>query len=174
MMADLRNPWTDIAFRPGDRELLLSYLKVERPPDLGIAPDGSFYLLRWHLVRQPQGGLYLHLQVADDCEQGLHDHPWDNMSTILSGALIETLQENPPFGPIQIYLRSAGETIFRRASAAHRLMLAPPCRYTITLFAFGLHSRDWGFWIDGQWQSAATVTEIWKLGTVASSFRSSL
>jgi hypothetical protein len=41
-----------------------------------IAPDGQPYLYRWHVIeRNPEANTYFHIQVDDDPERPLHDHP---------------------------------------------------------------------------------------------------
>jgi hypothetical protein len=119
-----------------------------RDPDLIIAPDGEPYLYRWFLTRTDGrlGGSFFHVQVRSDPERPLHDHPWDNMSVILSGGYEEVYQTNPPNGGVGVRTLMAGDTVFRRASEAHRLILPPTIPYTMTLFSFGAHRRSWGFW----------------------------
>lgn len=144
------------------------YVERLRSPDLVIAPDGTPYLYRWHVVpRNDQGNVYFHIQVADDPERPLHDHPWDNQSVILSGGYTEiyrTLNGKP-----RIRSPYKGVTIQRRATEAHRLELLPDSAYTMTLFTTGPKLREWGFWTDKGWRPHTEVTEdtpdgrsIWK------------
>lgn len=131
-------------------------------PDLVIAPDGAPYIYRWHLARTDFGGVYFHIQVANDPERPLHDHPWDNMSVILSGGYDEILDTDPedtepPHG--YVHKRRAGDVVFRKAEWAHRLLLPPGFRYTMTLFTFGPKRREWGFWYPDGWRPYAAVTE---------------
>lgn len=117
------------------------------PPDVTIAPDGSPYLYRWHVVpRNPDANVYLHIQVASDPERPLHDHPWDNTSHILSGGYDEIVLPGTPFAIRQVFRRFKGQTIHRRAEEAHRLILPSGVPYTMTLFTTGKHERTWGFW----------------------------
>ena len=119
--------------------------------DLVIAPEGEPYLYRWHTVRTPEANVYVHLQVASDPERPLHDHPWDNMSVIISGGYIEHLQTMPPSGRTYVYRRTAGNVIVRSAYAAHRLLLPDDVPYTLTLFSTGPKVREWGYWFtDGR------------------------
>src|SRR5258708_33284228 len=96
-------------------------------PDLTIAPDGNPYLYRWH-VTPPKGpaNVYFHVQVADDPERPLHDHPWDNMTVMLAGGYMEviSLSAGKP-SPETTYTmnRQKGDVIHRRASWPHRLFL---------------------------------------------------
>lgn len=121
-----------------------------REPDLTIAPDGGdLYLHRWHVIprRAVAANVYLHLQLQSDPERPLHDHPWDNQSVILAGGYDEVIQEHPPFTPITVAKRRKGQTCWRRAEAAHRLILPEGTPYTLTLFSTGPTVREWGFWI---------------------------
>lgn len=140
-------------------------------PDLVIAPDGKPYLYRWHVIpRNDQANVYLHIQVDSDPERPLHDHPWANTSVILSGGYDEIWCEQPirighqaPFEfrtPSEIRELRAGDIVHRSASEAHRLILPPEFKYTMTLFTTGPKVRPWGFWFPEGWRDASTVTEI--------------
>jgi hypothetical protein len=117
------------------------------PPNLTIAPDGDPYIYRWHVVkRNPDACVYFHIQVLNDPDRPLHDHPWDNQSVILAGGYIEHLQKRPPDGEVIVLTRRPGDVIFRRATEAHRLLMPPGVAYTMTQFTTGPKVRDWGFW----------------------------
>lgn len=117
-------------------------------PDLEIAPDGSPYLYRWHLLmRNRQANVYFHIQVASDPERPLHDHPWDNQSVILAGGYVEHICTSPPWGRRERIMRGIGDVVQRRSQEAHRLELPEGVPYTMTLFTTGPTVRDWGFWI---------------------------
>jgi len=142
-------------------------LKGPRPADLVIAPDGHPYLYRWHLYRESEVGFnqYLHIQVASDPKSPLHDHPWDNVSTILAGGYVETTAE--PVGPsgteLQepgVFRRVPGEVIRRHAFLAHRLELLEGVPYTMTLFTTGPKFREWGFWYPEGWINHKEVVRI--------------
>lgn len=122
-------------------------------PDLIIAPKGSPYLYRWHLIprRSVGANVYFHIQVQSDPERPLHDHPWDNTSVILSGGYKEVICAGPPNGPVLTMERRKGDTIFRKAEAAHRLILPDEIPYTMTLFSTGPVLRPWGFWRGAHW-----------------------
>lgn len=126
---------------------------IYRKPDLVIAPNGTPYLYRWHLLpRNDLANAYLHLQVADDPERPLHDHPYDNQSVILAGGYQEVMQERPFLVPT-LEQRRKGQTVWRKAEIAHRLVLPAAEPYTMTLFTTGPVRRDWGFWIGQTWYS---------------------
>lgn len=132
-----------------------------RAPDLVIAPDNKPYIFRWH-VTPPKGdaNVYFHIQIADDPERPLHDHPWDNFSVILSGGYDETWQQFPPDG--QMYTRAfrKGDTVFRRGTEAHRLLLPPGVEYAMTVFSTGPKVRDWGFWYPDGWRDWRDMTRL--------------
>lgn len=133
-------------------------------PDLLIAPEGEDkpYLYRWHVIdRNNLGNVYFHVQVASDPERPLHDHPWPNMSNILSGGYDELYQPYPEIYTTK-HRRSLrkGDTVYRTAQEAHRLILPHEFKYTMTLFSTGPKVRDWGFWYPDGWRPASRVTEI--------------
>ena len=128
-----------------------------RQPDLIIAPDGEPYLYRWHVIpRNDFGNVYFHIQVADDPERPLHDHPWDNTSVILAGGYDEQLRAAPGHDIRKV---REGDVIHRKAEEPHRLLLASPLGYTMTLFSTGPKRRRWGFWFPDGWRDQAEVIE---------------
>lgn len=137
---------------------------IYRKPDLVIAPNGTPYLYRWHLLpRNDLANAYLHLQVADDPERPLHDHPYDNQSVILAGGYEEVFDRTPTRGwgdrLAKVRQVRAGATVHRKAEEAHRLRLLPGEPYAITLFTTGPRRREWGFWLEGGWVPWHAVTE---------------
>lgn len=125
-----------------------------RAPDLVIAPDGEPYIYRWHLVRSPVANVYFHIQVADDPERPLHDHPWDNVSVIVAGGykeLISHTAQVPTVASTIIMLRNPGDVIWRAGAWPHRLLLRDGVPYTMTIFTTGPKVREWGFWTKDGW-----------------------
>ena len=124
---------------------------LPREPDETLAPDGRPYIYRWHVIprRLVGGNVYCHLQVLDDPDRPLHDHPWDNQSVILAGGYIEHYQENPPRGPRKVRRLRAGDVAQRKAGEAHRLILLGD--YSVSLFSTGPVIRKWGFWAGDKW-----------------------
>jgi len=126
-----------------------------REPDLIISDDeGTPYLYRWWLIpRNERGNVYAHLQVASDPSRPLHDHPWDNESTILSGGYTERLNHFPGSiaSHVRDYPRKLHDHIQRKAGWAHRLILPLGIPYTMTLFTTGPKVREWGFWHENEW-----------------------
>lgn len=126
-----------------------------RPPDETIYAGGKPYIYRWHILPNHNdlgANIYLHLQVADDAERAMHDHPWDNQSIILAGGYREKVWDFPP-ATTTVHERDvkAGQVVHRSAEAAHRLSLLPGVPYTLSLFTTGPKVREWGFWI---WEPA--------------------
>lgn len=140
--------WNKYAISEEDRATASVYLgSLYTPPDLVIAPLGEPYLFRWHIIRRRgEGNVYFHIQVASDPERPLHDHPWANMSVILSGGYDEIVQRHTPHGQIFERELRRGDVAFREAQEAHRLILPKGISYTMTQFATGPITRKWGFW----------------------------
>lgn len=122
-------------------------------PDPDVIIGEPHYLYRWHLVpRNNQGNVYFHIQVGDDPDRPLHDHPWDNQSVILAGGYHEVVEglgweENAT----QTHDRPPGTTIQRPAAQAHRLLLRPGAAYSMSLFTTGPNIRAWGFHTKEGW-----------------------
>lgn len=155
-----------------DKEIAMRYLgSLHRPADLVIAPkigDGP-YIYRWYIVSHDSryGGVYFHIQVSDDPERPLHDHPWDNMSVILGGdGYREVITGFPMFKDHSehTYTRRPGDVIFRRATEAHRLFmprnLGGAKGYTMSQFSMGPKVREWGFWFPDGWRPFTDVTHL--------------
>lgn len=121
-----------------------------RDPDLVIAPDGRPYIYRWHLVpRNKLANAYFHIQVLDDPDRPLHDHPYDNTSVILAGGYKELIDTTPRPRAVIPHSRLLlpGDVVHREAEEAHRLFLLPDGPgYSMSLFSTGPRRRDWGFW----------------------------
>lgn len=131
-------------------------------PDLVIAPDGNPYMYRWHIIRGDDANTYFHVQVADDPERPLHDHPWDNFSVILSGGYREVMSMEaamPTERNTYTFNRKKGDVIYRHAAWPHRLFLPRVYPYTMTLFSTGPKVRDWGFWYETGWVPFEKVTK---------------
>lgn len=118
---------------------------ASRPADFTIEDgDKQPYMHRWFIVpRNPAGGCYVHQIVRSDKDVH-HDHPWDNTSYVLDGTYVEELLDGTQFE------RGPGSIIHRKATDAHRLILAPGAVVT-TLFYLGPWQRDWGFHCPNGW-----------------------
>lgn len=115
-----------------------------RPPDFVIQNGELPYLKRWWVIpRNRFFNIYLHCFDASDDDRALHDHPWFNLSVVLSGAYREHTRSSATE-------RCAGAFKFRSPWAAHRieLLVAP----TWTLFITGPVIRTWGFHCPQGWR----------------------
>lgn len=112
-----------------------------RPPDFIIGGTENPYLRRWFLIpRNKLFNVYFHEIVRSDDDRALHDHPWWNVSIILTGGYFE---HTIAAGGVHVRRwRGPGSIKLRRAKAAHRLEVGAPCR---TLFITGPRMREWGF-----------------------------
>lgn len=78
-----------------------------------------------------------HMHESDD--DGLHDHPWNWCSFVLSGGYFEET-------PTGRHWRWPGHLRFRSANSFHRLVLDPNLeRGCWTIFIMGPRKREWGF-----------------------------
>ncbi len=111
-------------------------------PDFVIGKPGSPYLNRWFVIpRNRWFNIYLHEFVRSDDDRALHDHPWWNLSFLISGRYTE---HTIPQGGINIRTeRFAGDFKFRTAKSAHRIELTHGSCWT--LFVTGPRLRSWGF-----------------------------
>ncbi len=116
----------------------------KRPPDFVIGDPHDPYLRRWFLIpRNRWFNVYLHHIQRSDDERALHDHPWHNVSIILTGEYMEVSE----YGR-RVF--RAGSVIFRRATRCHRLVVHRPVA-AWTLFITGPHIREWGFHCPKGW-----------------------
>ena len=126
------------------------------------------YLERFYILSTKWLGIYLHRFWADD-DDGLHDHPWNSVSILLSGAYMEEMPERElvPYGPSIKKLRYPlhPPIHFRSRYAAHRITIPNEATNETeahyigqpiwSLFIrFGLKRRIWGFWRYGLWEPA--------------------
>lgn len=141
-------------------------LKVPRPPDFIVGGADAHYLHRWWVIpRNALFNVYLHHFLHSDDDRALHDHPYANLSILLSGSYLEHM----PGGVVK--LRKAWRPwapwrlVFRRPTAAHRIELR---RYygvmglggtlgsreapVWTLFITGPRVREWGFLCPSGWR----------------------
>ncbi|MDF2994647.1 MAG: hypothetical protein K0R27_284 [Xanthobacteraceae bacterium] len=141
---------------------------ARRRPDMFIGGTERPYMLRWWMPRSNWFGLYLHVFLRDDDDRALHDHPWQSLSILLSGELIETYAPVPelaadPGHQVTRTLRR-GSIIWRGPRFAHRLALLRDFegqpKQAVTLFFVGPRVRKWGFWCPKS--SAAGGWRHWK------------
>lgn len=116
-----------------------------------IGPDDDPYLKRWFIIpRNRWFNIYLHHFHRSDDDRALHDHPWRNLSILLSGSYLEHLQNGDvklrkPWRPWAFWrLPRRGPTF------AHRVELIDGQKVW-TLFLTGRKVRTWGFLCPRGW-----------------------
>lgn len=123
---------------------------MSRAPDYTIGELSNPYMRRWWLVPRNAGpNVYLHEILRDDDDRAGHDHPWDNTTLIIDGEYEEVrYRPSQPWVEFDRVTRRPGDTVFRRATDTHRLIV-PQGGRVISLFTTGPKVRDWGFWCPG-------------------------
>ena len=95
---------------------------LRRPPDRIIGGASDPYLRRWFIIpRNRWFNIYLHQFLRSDDDRALHDHPWVNLSILLTGRYMEhdvdgnvTLRKPwRPWAPWRL--------VFRLATTFHRI-----------------------------------------------------
>jgi hypothetical protein len=120
-----------------------------RRPEFVIGSPDAPYLLRWWLLpRNRVFNIYLHRILRNDDDRALHDHPWWNLSYLLSGSYTEHVIEQG--GVHKALVRAERSMTFRRASRAHRLELHDGPAWS--LFFTGPVIREWGFHCPAGWR----------------------
>lgn len=128
---------------------------LRRPPDFIIGGVDNPYMLRWWVIpRNRWFNIYLHHILRDDDDRALHDHPWVNVSIVLKGGYFEVM------GPGITKWRGRGSIVFRRPTAAHRLVVKHvdgkgDCW---SLFITGPRVREWGFLCPQGWRDWRVFT----------------
>jgi hypothetical protein len=128
--------------------------------------DGDLlYLERFYLGRIGRYTFFLHKICASDPDRGIHDHPWNSVSFLLSGSydeevLIPVIQSEVdvmskfyPRGFPSSFGLGRSLTFHRRvrwfnripATKFHRLVLIAS-NPVWTLFVHGQRRKAWGFW----------------------------
>ena len=92
----------------------------------------------------------VHHILRADHDRDYHTHPWQSITVILAGWYIERRPADPE-QPMELdqtqyveQLYRAGESVYRRASDAHRIIEVSPGGVW-TLFSMGPWEQDWGF-----------------------------
>jgi hypothetical protein len=116
------------------------------------------YLERFYIISTSWLGIYLHRFWASD-DDGLHDHPWNSVSILLSGSYYEEEPERQttPYGPTITRLRRPLHPPFKIRSryAAHRITVNKENPGAWSLFIrFGFKRRKWGFYRQRGWEPA--------------------
>ena len=119
---------------------LAALAKVEsimaaRAPDFVIGNPAAPYLRRWWVIPRTfdEGNIYAHEILRSDEDRALHDHPWDNVSLLLSGSYREVRPkgDDPRVSSALAVTRTQGEVIVRAPTDAHRLVVQPGERVVI-------------------------------------------
>jgi hypothetical protein len=120
-----------------------------RDADVVIGGHEEPYMMRWWVIpRNRLFNVYLHRFLRSDDDRALHDHPWWNLSFLLSGSYLEhTISAG---GINRRIRREAGDLKLRRAKAAHRIELIDG-ETCWTLFITGPNLRSWGFHCPRGW-----------------------
>lgn len=115
--------------------------------------DGE-YIDRWYIIpRNSFFNIYLHRYHGGDQFRYPHDHPWNSISIVLRGALIEENYThiagwNSDFS-CQVEVLKPFRPKYRTAEAIHRVLLPDGGEgKTWSLFITTRKRRGWGFWID--------------------------
>jgi hypothetical protein len=120
------------------------YIESHPIPDFYLGPPEDHQMDRWWVVpRNRFQNVYLHRFWRSDDDRALHDHPFDNMSWVLSGEYVE----HTPDGSAT---RFQGETVTRVATMPHRIeIVGGP---VLSLFSTGPIVREWGFHCPQGWR----------------------
>ncbi len=87
--------------------------------DKVIGGLGSPYMIRWYVLpRNRFLNVYLHLFLRSDDPRALHDHPWESLSVLLMGHLVE---ETPQHTGAVV----EGTLKIRTAASLHRIEMLP-------------------------------------------------
>ncbi len=124
-------------------QFLKTRIAYARKPDAVIGGHDNPYLLRWYVIpRNRFLNVYLHCFLRSDDDRALHDHPWANLSVLLSGRYAEhTIAAG---GIHQRRVIEAGAVRLRSSGRfAHRIELIDGACWT--LFITGPRYRQWGF-----------------------------
>jgi hypothetical protein len=122
-----------------------------REPDFIVGGADNPYLRRWWVIpRNRWFNVYLHHFLRSDDDRALHDHPWRNLSVLLTGSY----REHMPGGVVKLRKPWRPWAFWRlpvrAATAAHRVELIDGAPVW-TLFLTGPRVRDWGFHCPRGW-----------------------
>lgn len=142
--------------------------------------DGDLlYLERFYLGSLFGRTFFLHKICASDPDRGLHDHPWDSFSVLLSGSYDEEILQPPIQDQIDQladgYRKGFHDryglgrllTVYRRVkwfnsipgTKFHRLVLIGS-QPVWTLFVHGHRRKSWGFWRHNRYEVFENPPEI--------------
>jgi hypothetical protein len=106
------------------------------------------YLSRGYIFRSKYFGLFLHQFWSSDPDHP-HDHPWANLTFVLSGGYHEFNVDGTS------KWRGRGHLKLRQAQLFHRIAIGPhSAGSNWTLFAHFKRTRRWGFLTNEGWLGA--------------------
>lgn len=123
--------------------------------------NGDYYLERFYVLfplsweKYTPFNIYLHKFYSSD-EGDLHDHPWNNISLVLSGRYWEETESDNSLFTAQYHLRVPGDIVFRKATDKHKISIVNHSAPVWTLFLMGRRFREWGFYPNGKWMDWRT------------------
>lgn len=133
-------------------------LRIPRSPDFTIGSPGNPYLHRWWIIKRNNFfNIYLHHFLRSDDDRALHDHPWWNLSVLLTGRYLEHI-------PHGVKVRRRGQLVLRKATHRHRVELIDGPVWT--LFITGPKIREWGFWCPQGFKHWSQFTKPGKSGEI--------
>jgi hypothetical protein len=110
--------------------------------------EGVLHFQRYKIIQTPLFSIFIHKIYREDCDEHMHDHPWNFLKIILKGQYkeqyikhgSETFRFNKPFS-----IR------FHKATDCHKITSVSG---TVTSLIFtGRRSEEWGYHIPkGLWK----------------------
>ena len=116
---------------------------VKRKSFTRLYLSNNLYFDRFYVFRSEKFAILIHKFYSSD--QYLHDHPWWNLSLVLSGGYNEERFD----GSVRTY--KPGSFTFRQAEVFHRIAKINNPGATWSLFITGPRKRTWGQIRDGKW-----------------------
>lgn len=127
-------------------------IMASRKPDFAIGEADALCMLRWRLLpKNALFNIYLHRFLRSDEPRALHDHPYVNVSWVLSGGYYEYLPSIYHPDMFKRIWRRPGSMVFRQATTPHRIELAVGL-CPVSLFFVGPRIREWGFHCPQGWK----------------------
>ncbi len=145
---------------PGDRYMQRWFITPWSRYERGSKPKNW-----WDALKRKLPNVYLHSFLHDDEDRALHNHPWPSCSFLLKNNYWEVVFAERALASAKLrgvspaslpnattmIFRRAGSVSFRRADAAHRIVLERgpgvprmPVR-VVSLFFTGFVAQHWGF-----------------------------
>ncbi len=122
---------------------------------------GELHFRRWNLLTTPWFNIYLHCIYKPDEDKHLHDHPWNFIGIILSGAYIEevSLINDESFLktvhaknlPTKKRFRHPLDIVNRKDYIPHKILHILTSKPVWTLNFTSKRTRDWGYIGDNGW-----------------------